>query len=75
MFGLLLISQKCSELCDFREQCQCNLSIEQSNLDIMKKEDEVQQDEEYENKKQQNELECCRTEDGLLFNGLLEDKT
>ena len=41
----------------------------------MKKEDEVQQDEEYENKKQQNELECCRTEDGLLFNGLLEDKT
>ena len=41
----------------------------------MKEGDEEQQNEEYENEEQHNEVECCKTEDDLLFDWLLEDET
>ena len=33
----------------------------------MKEGDEEEQNEEYENEEQHNEVECCKTEDDLLF--------
>ena len=57
------ITQKCIQICNCRKQC-----------NKVKEKDEEQQTEEHENKEQHDKVKCCRIEDDLLFDALLEDK-